>query len=696
MNTTQAQQKALDDALIALVDRQEFADLPLKHDILCFIRDLGHSGDIIYITDEDFLFQIEKKDDKKTNKMSYPRFTKIIIDYFISKDQSISRRNKIFWHTARDDTMFTSMRCISRHEKTQVYGAILSKELTTQAMLESKAYKTYYAFASGEKTPKPKYIRKKVDSDTSPKQKPVQDTNGDEVDTQSKVPDEQHLKTTGADEGTSTMPGVPDVPIDENKSEKESWGDTGEEDEDGESDYVDKSNGDDNDDGSSNNHDDDSDDERIESDKDEIPDPTLTNDDESINEEEEDEVTKELYDDVNVNLGNEYTELTNVDQGASKQQNASQQLGFKQEEEDDYVTLTPVLDTQKTREEPSHTVEGSGMKQDQEFVMGDNDEQPTDKETWISQVARVEEPPTSFDVLKDTSFDFFAFVMNRLQIPNMTQEILVRLAFNLLKGTCMSITELEYHFEECSKATTKLPDWHNPENKPYSFDLRKPLPLIQDHRGRQIIPRDYFVNNDLEYLKGGGLSRQYSTFDASNMTSSKYVYSKRRIIVVTRLKIMTMYDYSHLEKIEVHQDDQKLYTFREGDFKRLRIQDIEDMNKNGIPANEEIEKLRQEKGSSYGLGYRQAALSDQNRRDLPRDDPLDSVEVLSAEGVKELKRNVKIKDEKKEALLTLRHKPVKMEILLEPTSNKLLVGDLRDPMRIELVTLDIDSVQLMN
>ncbi|GJX18623.1 hypothetical protein Tco_0221300, partial [Tanacetum coccineum] len=108
----------------------------------------------------------------------------------------------------------------------------------------------------------------------------------------------------------------------------------------------------------------------------------------------------------------------------------------------------------------------------------------------------------------------------------------------------------------------------------------------------------------------------------------------------------------------------------------------------------------------------------QNRRDLPRDIPLDSVVVLryekksksenkgkvptemelvleqtqqgtsyevsvSAEGVEELKRKVKIKGEKKESLLTLRQKPehqsdtkvftMTMEILLEPTSNKLMV-----------------------
>ncbi|GKD02030.1 hypothetical protein Tco_1172304 [Tanacetum coccineum] len=171
------------------------------------------------------------------------------------------RRNKMFWHTTRDDTMFTSMRCISRHEDTQVYDTILPKELTNQAMLESNAYKTYYTFASREKTPKLKIKSKakvsKSDKKKQPTKKPK--TKGlvvlsevalteaeqfklatersktqfhsshasgsdDGVDTQSKVPDEQHLKTIGADKGTGTIPGVPDVPIYESKSEKESWG----------------------------------------------------------------------------------------------------------------------------------------------------------------------------------------------------------------------------------------------------------------------------------------------------------------------------------------------------------------------------------------------------------------------------------------------------------------------------------------
>nr|GEY84008.1 hypothetical protein [Tanacetum cinerariifolium] len=195
-------------------------------------------------------------------------------------------------------------------------------------------------------------------------------------------------------------------------------------------------------------------------------------------------------------------------------------------------------------EEPSYTVEELGMQQDQEFVTGDNVEQPADKEvtkddwfkklerpptpnpdwskrrqidfrphqTWITQAARAEEPPTSFDEFNEISFDFSAFVLYRLHIPNLTQEILVGPAFNLLKGTCKSIMKLEYHLEECSKATAEHLDWHNPKNKLYSFDLIKPIPLIQDHRGHQIIPNDYFINKDVKYLKGGDSSRRYSTY----------------------------------------------------------------------------------------------------------------------------------------------------------------------------------------
>ncbi|GKB45660.1 hypothetical protein Tco_0896413 [Tanacetum coccineum] len=80
-----------------------------------------------------------------------------------------------------------------------------------------------------------------------------------------------------------------------------------------------------------------------------------------------------------------------------------------------------------------------------------------------------------------------------------------------MKGTCKSVVELECHLEEVFKATNDQLDWHNPKGRPYPHDLSKPLPLIPDARGRQIIPYDHFINNDLEYLKGRNSSRKYTT-----------------------------------------------------------------------------------------------------------------------------------------------------------------------------------------
>nr|GEW54484.1 integrase, catalytic region, zinc finger, CCHC-type, peptidase aspartic, catalytic [Tanacetum cinerariifolium] len=111
-------------------------------------------------------------------------------------------------------------------------------------------------------------------------------------------------------------------------------------------------------------------------------------------------------------------------------------------------------------------------------------------QTWISKISKVEKPPLTFDELMSTPIDFSAYE--------------------------------------------------------YPFDLSKPLPLIED-RGRQLVHVNYFINNDLEYLK------------------------------VTHIKVIKWYDYRYLEKIVVPREDQKLYRFNVGDFSRLNLRDIKDM-----------------------------------------------------------------------------------------------------------------------
>ncbi|GKD66833.1 hypothetical protein Tco_1308941 [Tanacetum coccineum] len=103
--------------------------------------------------------------------MYYPRFTKVIINHFMSKDQSIPRKNKVDWHMASNDPILTTMRFIPKHEIVQKYSAILPDTLTNQAMKESEAYKTYHDFATGKVVPKPKYVRRSTreKTDQAPK-----------------------------------------------------------------------------------------------------------------------------------------------------------------------------------------------------------------------------------------------------------------------------------------------------------------------------------------------------------------------------------------------------------------------------------------------------------------------------------------------------------------------------------------------
>ncbi|GJT52920.1 hypothetical protein Tco_0987974 [Tanacetum coccineum] len=90
--------------------------------------------------------------------------------------------------------------------------------------------------------------------------------------------------------------------------------------------------------------------------------------------------------------------------------------------------------------------------------------------------------------------------MNRLNVRTLTPELLAGPTFELMKGTCKSLTELEYFCEEVYKATTEKLDWINPEGRQYPHDLRKPLPLVPNSQGRHVIPFLHSSITNLEYL----------------------------------------------------------------------------------------------------------------------------------------------------------------------------------------------------
>ncbi|GJX91324.1 hypothetical protein Tco_0344650 [Tanacetum coccineum] len=303
------------------IPRQKFVDPPFEEETLTFIRELSYPGNIkllsdvkvntlpqprrtfrtiinkclsgkvtgidtlrlfraqilwglyhqekvgyVYLLWEDLVLQIENKESRKNKYMFYPRFTKVIINHFMSQDQSIPRRNKVDWHMANDDLILTIMRFIPQHEVVQRYGAILPDYLTNPAMKESEAYKTYHDLATGKVQPKPKYVRRssRIKSNAAPKP-----SSGKRVKAMAKVSkfgkkkqpalrletlsdialteDEQmklaiersktqlHISQpsgSGAHEGTGVTPGVPDVPTYKSDDEQMSWKSSEEEDDD--------------------------------------------------------------------------------------------------------------------------------------------------------------------------------------------------------------------------------------------------------------------------------------------------------------------------------------------------------------------------------------------------------------------------------------------------------------------------------
>nr|GEY16202.1 hypothetical protein [Tanacetum cinerariifolium] len=216
-------------------------------------------------------------------------------------------------------------------------------------------------------------------------------------------------------------------------------------------------------------------------------------------------------------------------------------------------------------------------------------------QSWISELAKQTDARSSVNELLDTPIDFFNFIMNWLG-DTLTPKLLAGPTYELMRGSYNSLTELEYHLEEVYKATTDQLDWVHPEGQQYPYNLLQSLPLIPDNRGRRVIPFEHFVNNDLEYLRGGASSRKYTTsvtktnaayyrrikwiedlvprtmwiqeplnYDkhalwgvshwgrkrqqfygfAVNRESALDVYSNRRIIAVTDLKIDVYEEYRH-------------------------------------------------------------------------------------------------------------------------------------------------------
>nr|GEZ04412.1 hypothetical protein [Tanacetum cinerariifolium] len=510
--------------------------------------------------------------------------------------------------------------------------------MINQDIKDSKVYKTYLNYATRKVPPKKarkfkKHASPKLKTVLASPKEPTQKgkrvkrptkkaittlTTGVVIRYTPEVPDEQTGKTKDTSEGTGMKPGVPDVSKEDSfDSDDDSWGNSKDENDDFNDEDDDGSNDDDNGNDDDSGNDDDGDYEEEEQDEEYVctPEKEKFNDEEKMYVEENDDVAKELYLDLNITQGLRDTDMNYAEQGGEDQQNASYKSGVEQEEVDGQVTLTTVYDktevvsaissivdkylaskvkeavnvavqlqsnklkeedeaenleffdqvdlTMKViikeqvkaqvfkimpqienhitkslgaevldedlfagsdrgmkrrksskdvepskglkssssskgtqsqpkssdkstqAEEPEFEVIDTEMQQDQwneSCHIGDQpDNEAAPTHDWFWKPNKPSSPNRAWNKSKSVDFRLpQKWISTISKIDNLTQEILVRPAFNLLKGTCKSFAKLEYHLEECYKAFNDRLDWHNSEGREYPFDLSKPLPLIED------------------------------------------------------------------------------------------------------------------------------------------------------------------------------------------------------------------------
>ncbi|GKD98633.1 hypothetical protein Tco_1382530 [Tanacetum coccineum] len=145
----------------------------------------------VYLLWEDLVYQVENKNSKKNNDMYYPRFTKVIVDYFMAKDHAIPRRNKIITTLAKGDRPAKKKQSATKSKGLTVLSEVALNEAQLMKIANERSkIQTHSSHASGL---------------------------GDGVDIQSKVPDEQQQNISGTIEGA----GEDDEDNDEHDSEND-------------------------------------------------------------------------------------------------------------------------------------------------------------------------------------------------------------------------------------------------------------------------------------------------------------------------------------------------------------------------------------------------------------------------------------------------------------------------------------------
>nr|GEW40229.1 retrovirus-related Pol polyprotein from transposon TNT 1-94 [Tanacetum cinerariifolium] len=520
--------------------------------------------DYVYLLWEDLVYQIENKEAKKNKDMYYPRFTKVIINHIMSKYQSISRRNK-----------------------------------------ESDAYKTYYDFATGKVIPKPNDDEDDDQDDDNADDEEDDDQDDDNDD------DEDHDGQDDDNEQTKSDNNGDDFvhPKLYTFDEEERYEKKLDEEENGfdqrfytpshfkstdNKAYDEVTQGD-----------------NVEEEK---------LDEEKTNKEEE---VNEVYNDVNINLEGRVTRMTD----ALLAKSSSISSGFISK----MLNPNPDTDRVKALEDDFSKFKKTNLFAEAvSSILGIVDTYLANKMNEAVKTAVQLQSDSLRDEAQAENKDFINKLDENIKkiIKEQVKVQVKEQVSNILPRIKKLVNE-QLEADILTRSSNEAKTSHSVAANLYEL---KPMKILIDkiksnksiHRSIQqktlykalidayetdkVILETYVDTITFKRRRDdededeepsarsnqGTLARKedpresfnelmdtpidFSAFVLNRLNeSARDVYSRNKIIAIKKLTIVEWHKYKHLEWITVRRDDDKLYTFKEGDYNRLRLQDIEDM-----------------------------------------------------------------------------------------------------------------------
>nr|GEV18917.1 hypothetical protein [Tanacetum cinerariifolium] len=172
------------------VQREYFVEKSSEESLLTFLIEIGYKGqlnklssilrksrieivegmfhkknvDFVELIWEDFQYQIDFRQSKlkRCENMPYLRFTKLIINHFLSQHKSLAKLNHLYSNTIKDYSVLNRLKFVRMGEDFQEYGRAITDMMLTEEIKQSKTYQTFLSLSTGLIPPKKtigKYMR---------------------------------------------------------------------------------------------------------------------------------------------------------------------------------------------------------------------------------------------------------------------------------------------------------------------------------------------------------------------------------------------------------------------------------------------------------------------------------------------------------------------------------------------------------